>query len=673
MKRKMKYHLAVFGIALCLFYLPAPILANESIQTDGLPNSSKVSVKEQMTITTLSELPDVSSKDIINQQVVIIYKNTSPFNVQSLSLSTNEIAGGEAVSDRVDILEVKNGVDIDAFIQMMNENPNVLVADRNRMLRTYALPNDPYVTDGKAWQFLSIGADKTWDQVNNSETIGIAVIDTGLNTTHPDLAGRLIAGYDYITKSTAVIDQDGHGTLVSGFIAATANNGIGLSGVAGTANVKIAPYRVGTKGLSVANICAALMDAADRSDIKVINMSYGGYTYNNSEAAAVQYAKERGKVLVASAGNEGKPTDPEAGSPSYPASYDGVISVAAINSSNQRASFSQYNSLVDLTAPGVNVYTTSISGDYSGDSGTSFSAPIVAGACGVLLAANGNLSAKEVETALTTTALDLGDPGKDDQYGYGLIQLDRALAKVKGAKPLTAINLNKAEMILRAGNSESLTAACFPENTTDDRTIIWTSSNPAVATVDANGKVSAINHGKCTITARASGLSATAQVTVSSLTGDLSALYKTHIQNLGWESDYKINGELSGTSGLGYRLEAITIVLDRPGYDVGVAYKTHIQDIGWQDWRYNGELSGTSGESRRLEAIQIKLTGTDANLFDIYYRTHVQNLGWLNWASADEQSGTAGYGYRLESIQIMVVQKGTPFDTTGDSFITNPL
>ncbi|MDD3305594.1 MAG: S8 family serine peptidase [Acetobacterium sp.] len=586
MKSKTKYHLVLFGIVLSMFFLPTPILANERVQTGGLANSSEVSVTDQMTINTLSEIPDVNSNGTINQQVVVIYKKTSPLNAQSLSLSTNEVAAGETVSDRVDVLELNSNVDIDEFIRTINDNPNVLVADRNTILKTYSLPNDPYVADGKAWQFQSIGADKTWDQVSNAETIGVAVLDTGLNTNHPDLAGRIISGYDYITKSTEITDQDGHGTLVSGFIAATANNGIGLSGVAGTANVKIAPYRVGTKGLSVANICAALMDAADRSDIKVINMSYGGYEYNNSEAAAIQYAKDRGKVLVASSGNEGEPTDPETGLSSYPASYDGVISVAATTRSNDRASFSQYNNMVDLAAPGENVYTTALTGDYANDSGTSFSSPIVAGACGVLLAANGSLTADQVETALKATALDLGDPGKDDYFGYGLIQLDRALAKVTTDKQLTA-------------------------------------------------------------------------------------LYKTHIQNLGWEADYKLNGELSGTSGLGYRLEAISITLDNPGYDVGVTYRTHIQDIGWQDWRYNGEPSGTAGEGRRLEAIQIKLTGTDADRFDIHYRTHVENLGWLNWASNGEQSGTAGYGYRLESIEIMVVPKGTAVDSSGAAFISN--
>lgn len=578
MKRKLKQRISLICVVLLMAFLPVNALAFESVKSEN----------NQMTINTLSEIPAIESNGDINQQVVIIYNQSSAMNVQSLFLSTNEVVSGETVSDRVDVLEVKSDVNIDEFINQINENPNVLVADRNKIINTYSLPNDPFVADGKAWQFQNIGTDKTWDQVSNSETIGVAVLDTGLNINHPDLVGRIITGYDYVTKSTEVIDQDGHGTLVSGFVAATADNGIGISGVAGSANIKIAPYRVGAKGLTVSNICAALMDAANRSDIKVINMSYGGYEYNNSEAAAIQYAKDQGKVLVAASGNEGEPTDREAGLLSYPASYDGVISVAATTSANSRASFSQYNNMVDLAAPGENVYTTDMMGGYVSDSGTSFSSPIVAGACGVLLAENSKLSAEQVENILETTALDLGNSGRDDYYGYGLIQLDQALAKAALIKPST-----------------------------------------------------------------------------------LSVGYRTHIQNIGWQ-EWKYDGAFSGSKGMGYRLEAINVKVDSPSYDVGIAYKTHIQNIGWEpDWRYDGALSGTSGEGLRLEAIQIQLTGADADKFDIYYRTHVENLGWLGWAQKNEDSGSAGFGYRLEGIEIKVLEKGTPFDTSGDAYVTN--
>jgi hypothetical protein len=146
-------------------------------------------------------------------------------------------------------------------------------------------------------------------------------------------------------------------------------------------------------------------------------------------------------------------------------------------------------------------------------------------------------------------------------------------------------------------------------------------------------------------------------------------MYCTHVQNVGWQDPVK-NGEMSGTSGQGLRLEGIEIKLNANGYDLGVTYQTHIQNIGWEadvgrGWKSNGDTSGTSGQSLRLEGIQINLTGSDADQFDIYYRVHAQNVGWLNWAKNGESAGTQGFGYRLEGIYIEILPKGAaaPGDT----------
>lgn len=666
----------VFCLVLQIFFLPGSAFAEEITTKSSAPVSQLTSASDtgtsQTAINTLSTIPDLSDSSNINQEVVVIYKQSSTMNVQSLFLTTNEVTGGEMVSDRVDVLELKNDINVDDFINHITANPNVLAAGKNRIIHVSSLTNDPYVIDGKAWQFENIGMDETWNQVSNSEPVGVAVLDTGVNVNHPDLVGRTIAGYDYVTGGTNVVDQDGHGTAVSGCIAATANNGIGISGVAGSANVKIAPYRVGSDNLSSAYICAALMAVADRSDIKVINMSYGGYEYDAAEAAAIAYAKDKGKVMVAAAGNEGDPSDPEtgyeAGKLSYPASYDGVISVAATSSNNSRAYFSQYNNMVDLSAPGDDICTTYKTG-YTLMSGTSFSSPIVAGACSVLLASNSSLSASSVESILENTALDLGTSGKDSYYGYGLIQLDKALAQASSStsKPLTAISLSKSTLTLNPGNSEKLTVTYTPGDTTDNKTISWSSSNTAIAEVDQNGNVTAKSSGNSTITATVGSLKSQCSVTVSDQSTDVSIGYQTHVQNIGWQ-DWKYNGEESGSVGLGYRLEGIKISVDGVSKDLGVTYSTHIQNIGWQDWKYDGDLSGTTGKGLRLEAIAIALTGNDASQYDVYYRTHVQNVGWLGWAKNGENSGSAGYGYRLEGIQIVVVEKGTPFDTGGDAF-----
>ena len=146
-----------------------------------------------------------------------------------------------------------------------------------------------------------------------------------------------------------------------------------------------------------------------------------------------------------------------------------------------------------------------------------------------------------------------------------------------------------------------------------------------------------------------------------------SILYRTHIENIGWEKDFIKDGETSGTSHQSKRLEAIQIKLDTT-LKGGIEYRTHVQSIGWEkSFVKDGETSGTSHQSKRLEAIQIRLYGDVADKYDVYYRVHAQNIGWMSWAKNGESAGTAGYSYRLEAIQIVLLEKGVeptiPTDT----------
>ncbi len=135
--------------------------------------------------------------------------------------------------------------------------------------------------------------------------------------------------------------------------------------------------------------------------------------------------------------------------------------------------------------------------------------------------------------------------------------------------------------------------------------------------------------------------------------------YRTHVQNVGWQG-WRSNGQMSGTSGRGLRLEGINIRLSSMPVSGGIQYRTHVQNVGWQGWRSNGAMSGTSGRGLRLEAIEIRLTGQMAQLYDVYYRVHTQNVGWMGWAKNGARSGTAGFGWRLEGIQVVLVPKGQP-------------
>ena len=147
--------------------------------------------------------------------------------------------------------------------------------------------------------------------------------------------------------------------------------------------------------------------------------------------------------------------------------------------------------------------------------------------------------------------------------------------------------------------------------------------------------------------------------------------YRTHVQNVGWQP-YMTNGTIAGTSGFGYRLEAMNINLQNQKYTGDIEYRTHIENIGWEnEWKKNDAMSGTSGLGYRLEAMQIRLTGGMAEKYDVYYRVHAQNIGWLGWAKNGEESGTAGYGYRLEAMQIMLVDKGGAAPTIAPTSATD--
>lgn len=156
-----------------------------------------------------------------------------------------------------------------------------------------------------------------------------------------------------------------------------------------------------------------------------------------------------------------------------------------------------------------------------------------------------------------------------------------------------------------------------------------------------------------------------------------SITYSTHVENVGWQ-EYVPMGEMSGTSGRGFRLEGIQIKLNKGEYDLGIEYQTHIQNIGWEaeigdtwngnpvpGWKTSDVVAGTYGRAWRLEGIKIRLTGADADKFDVLYKTHIQNVGWeTDWKKNGEMSGTSGRSLRLEGIHIQIVPN--------DKFIENP-
>jgi thermitase len=232
-------------------------------------------------------------------------------------------------------------------------------------------PSDPRY--GEQWGLPMIGLTDPWGQLPaGSPFVIVAVIDSGICANHPDLQGRILSGFDFVDDDNDPTDTFGHGCGVAGVIAASANNSIGIAGVA--PNAAIMPLRVlDSNGLgNYSDIAAAIVYAADNG-VQIINLSLGGTYYSQVLADAVNYAAAKGVTLIAAAGNYGQE------GAFFPGAFAAVIAVGSVDVDLQRSSFSNYGDDVPIYAPGRDILTTSMNGDYELVSGTSFAAPIVSG------------------------------------------------------------------------------------------------------------------------------------------------------------------------------------------------------------------------------------------------------------------------------------------------------
>lgn len=327
--------------------------------------------------------------------------------------------------DNVELLDEVGFVDF--AVVGASELAALLVADEsllyeeNREVRLLGDYSDTYYA--LKWDLNLIGAEIAWDAGYMGNGVKIAVIDTGVQTSHPDLRENLLPGACYVDTTGDITDTNGHGTFVAGMIAAGLN-GIGSVGAAPQA--KIVPLKCfNEKTGKLSDLIAALRDAVDAFDCKIINLSLGLPEGSELLRQAVNYAIDAGCIVVAAVGNDGTNTL------YYPAAYDGVIGVGSVNSAKVVSSFSQQNKSVMLVAPGENVVSTYCNGGYASWSGTSFAAPLVSAAAAVLLGIDNTLESFAMAELLTKYAEDLGDIGYDTAYGYGLLNLGRAIRALR--------------------------------------------------------------------------------------------------------------------------------------------------------------------------------------------------------------------------------------------------
>ncbi len=337
----------------------------------------------------------------------------------------------EKITDNSEIYNLKfdGNENIERIINSYKELPEVEYVDYNYLLESFVVPNDPSYNLQKGLK--NINAQEAWDLTVGDKNIVIAVIDTGVEYTHEDLISNIwnntdescdnatdkdnnnyngdCRGYDFVDVSSDCsddcsnednepLDSHGHGTHVAGIASAISNNNLGIAGVCW--NCSIMPVRAGYKDssgngfLTLADVIQALHYSAD-NNATIILMSFGG-THSASLEDAVNYSYNK-SILVASAGNQGASTK------RYPCSYDNVICVAA-TSNNQKASYSNYGEWVDLAAPGSSIFSTYLNNSYISQSGTSMSAPLVAGSIG-LVKSLFNKNQSEIQNILYSTGM----------------------------------------------------------------------------------------------------------------------------------------------------------------------------------------------------------------------------------------------------------------------------
>lgn len=334
--------------------------------------------------------------------------------------------GGTQVGkiDKIDvrIVQVKAGSE-KAVEALLKHNKHLKFAERDMILKSEMTANDLWYTS--AWHLPKIGAPTAWDSSQGAK-ITIAILDSGVDGSHPDLAAKMVPGWNFYDNNSVTSDVYGHGTKVAGSAAAISNNSIGVASVAPGA--LIMPIRVAdTSGMGYLGLMASGITWAADHGARVANLSFsaaGGYS---TLQTAAQYMKNKGGLVVTAAGNDYSEI-------TFAPSSTNIV-VSATDTSDLKTNWSNYGQFVDVAAPGTYIWTTLKGGTYTQASGTSFATPVTAGVIALIMAANPTLGPVDVEKILFSTAIDLGASGFDTYYGNGRINAAAAVLAAKTSAP----------------------------------------------------------------------------------------------------------------------------------------------------------------------------------------------------------------------------------------------
>ena len=493
---------------------------SEDIDVDGvvLDDETDDGAFDEVKSQVLAAFENNPEAGYVEGEVIVVFKSEVSIDEASEILEALDTVNEESltekslISEDAVVVELSEGTSIIEALVELNENPNVAFAQPNYLyqpleapeneagLQPTAFTNDPL--SGYQWALTTTRAYDAWSLTRADSTVSVAVIDTGVNTSHEDLINNIIPNTYYdATKTGQVGDNYGHGTNVAGVIAAQANNGLGVVGV--SYNARIIPICSGmywtnpTTGtyeyhMTTEYVVAAYkylfspepgetVTRATKYNLKVINISLGGEKKDPLLELEINSAYDAGVLTVGAAGNVPQIT---AGAPCYPGAFENCVNVTALKEGASvlndifDSGYSNYGSTVNISAPGTAIRSTSYTDNqsYGNKSGTSFAAPFVSGVAALLFAANPDATPADVREALESTAEDLGAPGWDAQYGHGEVNPYAA-----------ALHIGVSGIDNEVSEGIGLTVACWVR-TTLPQPITWQWSVVAGSgTIDSGG------------------------------------------------------------------------------------------------------------------------------------------------------------------------------------------
>ncbi|MCB4756414.1 MAG: S8 family serine peptidase [Elusimicrobia bacterium] len=390
-----------------------------------------------------------------------------PFRIRGQAANQYQWARLRSALERTVVVTLEEDVTVEEAIKKLRRDPQVEICEPNYLRRPSRTAND--TSYAQLWALQNTGqagnltdydpaagvagrdidAEAAWDTVTGSATVIVAVVDSGADLDHPDLAANLMSGRDFVLNNSNPNDDcaaaSGHGTHVAGIIGAVGNNGAGVTGVGW--NVRLMPLKVADASLGCLYPDSAIADAIDyavTNGADIINMSFGGDNDNAAMRTSIEAAVAAGVVMVAAAGNE------STSALRYPAANAGVLAVAATDRTDRVAPFSNYGSYVDLAAPGVAIYSTIPDNTYIFMNGTSMASPMVAGVAALVLSEYPSLSASEITTRILQSCenIDAYNPAYVGQIGAGRVNAARALLGITSVSPAAGIRDSPATLTL---------------------------------------------------------------------------------------------------------------------------------------------------------------------------------------------------------------------------------